>query len=108
VPISSGVIIVWQAFGTGTATGAKNGAGSFSYVVVGEYYRWYEAPFVGLNFPIYVLFLISCALALFTVVTAPGGLMLMCCGCAGFFCCCISCFVLRGRNAGGVKSKPKK
>ena len=73
MPISSGAIVVVQV-----ASGQTAGNAAFSYKVVGVKYNWYQAPFIGKAYWIFILFLIALALA-FTIV--------VCCPVFSIFCC---------------------
>lgn len=57
VPVSSGAIVTLQT----TGGSSRTGEGTFSYKVVGDYYRWYEKPFIGLHVASYYLFVIFIA-----------------------------------------------
>lgn len=90
VPVSSGAIVVLQSLAPATT-----GSAVFTYQVVGDYYRWYEQPFIGLQMWIYYLFLIAVGIAICfslylgvssipfsifcTVATICGGCGLLCC-----------------------------
>ena len=92
VPISSGAIVVLQV-----ASGQTAGNATFSYKVVGVKYNWYELPFIGKKFWVYVLFLVALALAFAIVV---------CCPVFSIICCACCCSVYKKRKAANqIKSK---
>lgn len=75
VPISSGAIVVLQI-----NSGSTSGNATFSYRVSGVKYNWYEAPFIGKAYWVYILFLIALALGFAIVICCPV-LSITCCAC---------------------------
>jgi len=60
-------------------------------------YNWYELPFIGKKFWVYVLFLVALALAFAIVV---------CCPVFSIICCACCCSVYKKRKAANqIKSK---
>jgi hypothetical protein len=99
VPISSGAIVVLQI-----NSGSTSGNAVFSYKVSGVKYNWYEAPFIGKAYWVYILFLIALALGFAIVVCCP--VFCICC------CACICQSFKKRQTANRIKSKmgesPKK
>lgn len=108
MPISEGAIVVIQA-----ASPAINGAASFSYVVVGGYYSWFDKPFVNIKWSLggyyiflttlWIAFLIICCVMPTACVASVVASAFSCCTCLlGCYCCKRCCC-----GGGGKPAKPK-
>ena len=71
VKVSTGAIITLQV-----QPPARNGEAKVLYKVVGAKYKWYERPFIRMNFVAYIFFLIAFSIAL-TVIVVCSSVILM-------------------------------